>query len=81
MGLIVTVQQITPTALKPGRYLFNGGIKMAKQYSTGLIGLDLKPKKILRTDYPTYKRKRKQKWLAFGILAITTMLYMWLRGD
>jgi hypothetical protein len=51
---------------------------MAKQYSTGLIGLDMKPKRIIRTDYPTCQRQRKRRWIVAGILAVLILLAFWL---
>lgn len=51
---------------------------MAKEYSTGLIGLDMKPKRIIRTDYPSFQRQRKRRWLIAGILVILLLLAFWL---
>ena len=51
---------------------------MAKQYSTGLIGLDMRPKRIIRTDYPSFQRQRKRRWLVTGILVILLLLAFWL---
>jgi hypothetical protein len=49
---------------------------MAKYYGSGLIGLDMKPKRVIRTDYPSFQRKRR--WLITGILVILLLLTFWL---